>query len=149
MKSLKPLALTALALLLTGSGAGAQQTVYRCGNSYSQSPCAHGVAVQTDDPRTEAQRAAAREGLAHDKALAKEMGAARHKDEAQAMAQDKLALARAAAAAAHQKQDKKSIASKKAVHAKPRTVKVKDAEFFTATDGASNKKKTTSKTVQP
>jgi hypothetical protein len=105
------------------------------------------VAVQTDDPLTEAQRAAARDGLAQDKALAKEMGAARHRDEAQALALDKLALARVAAA--HQKQDEKSIVGKKAVNAKPRTVKVKDAEFFTATNGAGNKKKTTSKTAQP
>ena len=44
MKSLKPLVLPALALLLTCSGAQAQ-TVYRCGNSYSQSPCADARAL--------------------------------------------------------------------------------------------------------
>ena len=92
MKSLKPLVLPALALLLTCSGAQAQ-TVYRCGNSYSQSPCADARALEADDPRTEAQRAAAREGLARDKALAKEMDATRRRDEAQALARDKAALA--------------------------------------------------------
>jgi hypothetical protein len=147
MKSFKPFVLPALALLLTCSTAGAQ-AVYRCGNSYSQSPCANAVAVQTDDPRTEAQRDAAREGLAHDKALAKEMEATRRKDEAQALALDKAALARAAAA--HKKQDKKTVAGKKPGSTKPRTVKVQDPDVFTASDGAfSSKKKTTGKSAKP
>lgn len=37
------------------SSAYAQKT-YRCGNSYSQTPCAGGVAIDTQDTRTEAQK---------------------------------------------------------------------------------------------
>lgn len=37
------------------SSAHAQKT-YRCGNTYSQTPCAGGVAVDTQDARTEAQK---------------------------------------------------------------------------------------------
>jgi hypothetical protein len=155
MKSFKPLVLPALALLLGCSGAGAQ-TVYRCGNSYSQTPCANAVAIQTDDPRTEEQRAAAQEGLVRDKALAKEMETARRRDEAQALALDKAALARAAAA--HKKQEqqekrdqhaKQSASGKKAGSAKIRTVKVQDADVFTATDGAVSQKKKASKSGKP
>jgi hypothetical protein len=52
-----PIMLVAL-LALNGSMAGAQ-TVYRCGNSYSQQPCPGGSEVPSADPRTlgEAQRA--------------------------------------------------------------------------------------------
>lgn len=147
MKSFKPLVPTALALLLATGAVGAQN-VYRCGNSYSQSPCANAVAVQADDPRTEAQRDAAREGLAHDKALAREMEATRRKDEAQALALDKAALARAAAA--HRQQDKKTVAGKKPASNKPRTVKVKEPDVFTASDGAvSSGKKKTGKSAKP
>jgi len=51
MKSFKPLALPALLLLLTCSSTSAQ-TVYRCGNSYSQMPCGNAVTVLTEDPRS-------------------------------------------------------------------------------------------------
>jgi hypothetical protein len=40
-----------LALALAGTCAGAQ-TVWRCGNSYSQQPCAGGTAVTVSDPVT-------------------------------------------------------------------------------------------------
>ena len=90
MKSLQSLdpthpAAMCLALLLVCNTAAAQQ-VYRCGNRYSQTPCAAGaVPIRTQDPRTEAQQAAARDGAARDKALADEMEAARHRDEAMAL----------------------------------------------------------------
>jgi hypothetical protein len=147
MKSFKPLVLTTLTLLLVSTGSAAQ-TVYRCGSSYSQTPCANALAAQTDDARTDGQRAAAKQGLAQDKALAKEMEAARLKEEARARAQDREALARAAAE--HKKQEEKVVV-KKTVVAKPRTVKVKEPEFFTATDGAGNakKKKATGKSAKP
>ena len=35
------------------------QTVYRCGNEYSQAPCPNGKPVDTADPRTPEQRAQA------------------------------------------------------------------------------------------
>jgi hypothetical protein len=81
MKSLKPLALLSLALLTVRTSTTAQP-VYRCGSSYSHAPCGpDAIPIQTDDPRTDAQRAAAQQGLARDKALAKELEAAGRRDE--------------------------------------------------------------------
>jgi 1,2-phenylacetyl-CoA epoxidase PaaB subunit len=138
MKSFQHLVLTTAVVLSAYQSATAQQ-VYRCGSSYSQAACADGVAVHTDDARTEAQRVAASQALASDKALAKEMEASRRKEEAAALAADKEALARAAAA--HKNESAKNLASRKAGHTKGRTVKVKEPEFFTATDGAGHTKK--------
>jgi hypothetical protein len=145
MKSLKTLVLPALAALAIGHSASAQQ-VYRCGNSYSQTPCTGAVAVQTDDARTEEQRASARQALASDKALAKELEATRRKDEATALAREK---ALASSAAAHKKPEAKKVEVTKTAKKAggTRTAKVKAPEFFTATDGAvSSKKKSSSKT---
>jgi hypothetical protein len=46
-----------LLLAALGCGATAAQTVYRCGNSYSQKPCPGGAAVDAADPRSAAQAA--------------------------------------------------------------------------------------------
>jgi hypothetical protein len=147
MKSFKPLVLPALSLLLASSLSA--QTVYRCGNSYSQTPCSGAVTVPADDARSAAQRDAARKGLLRDQALAKEMEAARRAQEDLVWAQDKAALARTAAAP--RQAGKKSVARKKAASAKPRTVKVKDTGVFTASDGVvtHHPKKTRRKTTKP
>ena len=63
----------AVLLVLGCSLASAAQTVYRCGNEYSQSPCPTGKAIDVDDSRTDEQRAAAREVAAREKALGREM----------------------------------------------------------------------------
>ena len=49
-------ALTALVLLLPGTAA-LGQTIYRCGDSYSQTPCPGAVSLQVDDSRSAAQKA--------------------------------------------------------------------------------------------
>ncbi|MBE7424463.1 MAG: hypothetical protein IT503_15930 [Burkholderiaceae bacterium] len=49
----------AAALALAASASHAQERVYRCGASYSQEPCAGGIAVAVDDARSESQRAQA------------------------------------------------------------------------------------------
>ena len=138
MKSFKATALTCIATLALGHGASAQQ-VYRCGNSYSQSPCAGAVAVQTDDTRTEEQRTAARQALASDKALAKDMETTRRKDEAAALAREKAL----ASHTAHKKEESKKPGVAKAGKKAPsvRKAKIKEPEFFTATDGAVKHKK--------
>jgi hypothetical protein len=46
----------AAALVLCGAGTQAQ-TVYRCGNSYSQQPCPGAAPVAASDPRTPAEAA--------------------------------------------------------------------------------------------
>jgi hypothetical protein len=149
MKSFKTLIPASLVLLAACTGAAAQQ-VYRCGNSYSQTPCAGAVAVQTDDPRTAEQRAAAQQAQSAAKAFAKDMETTRRKEEAQALAADKLALTRAAAA--HKTAEVKKPAQEKTRKKTGgiRTVKVKEPEFFTATDGAAGKqKKSSSKAAKP
>ena len=140
MKSFKHLVLTTAAALGVCHGAAAQQ-VYRCGNSYSQTPCAGAVAVQTDDPRTDEQRAQAKQGLASDKALAKDLEATRRKDEAMAMAQLKAAQPTKNKKVAALKPAEKKVDHKKADAPRKVTVKNKEPEFFTATDGAPAKKK--------
>ena len=47
-----------LAAVASGPAALAQ-TIYKCGNNYSQSPCPGGSVVDADDPRTPAQKAQA------------------------------------------------------------------------------------------
>lgn len=75
--------LLCLAVVLAGATSTAQ-TVYRCGNSYSQIPCAGAVTVPVDDVRSEAQQAQARIGVARDKALADQLEAQRLAEEAAA-----------------------------------------------------------------
>jgi K+-sensing histidine kinase KdpD len=142
MKSFHHLVLTTIAALSVCHSASAQQ-VYRCGNSYSQTPCAGAVAVSTDDPRTDNQRAQAKQGLTSDKALAKDLEATRRTDESIALAQMKAAQASQSKKVAAAKPPEKKVARKKA--GTIRTVKVdgKEPEFFTATDGATTKKKKT------
>ncbi len=143
-------------MLLACSSASAQ-TVYRCGNSYSQAPCGTDArAIQTDDPRTDAQRMAAQQGLARDKALAREMEASRRKDEAQAMANiksEQAALTRKAAAD-KKSEDKKSREAKASAKSKKagglRTVQVQEPDVFTAAGPAAPKRaKTPSKGSAP
>ena len=45
--------------LLAPALAGAEQTVYRCGQTYQQAPGGQGKAVDVDDSRSESQRRAA------------------------------------------------------------------------------------------
>jgi hypothetical protein len=149
MKSFQHLVLTTLTALSVCQSASAQQ-VFRCGNSYSQTPCSGAVAVQTEDPRTDEQRAQAKQGLTSDKALAKDMEATRRKDESMALAQMKAAQASQTKKVAATKPTEKKADSKKA--GAIRTVKVKDKEpeFFTATDGATTKKtKSATKSATP
>jgi hypothetical protein len=140
MKSFRNLAITTAAALCVWHAASAQQ-VYRCGNSYSQTPCTGAVAVNTDDPRTDTQRAEAKQALASDKALTKELEARRQKDEALAQAQFNAAQANQRKQVASTKPVEKKVASKKGGSNRKVTLKNKEPEFFTATDGAGGKKK--------
>jgi hypothetical protein len=62
-----------IALLLAVAGATAQAAgpVYRCGSSYSQTPCPGGRQVEAGDPRTAAQRAEARRIAAAERTAAR------------------------------------------------------------------------------
>ncbi|CAG1013853.1 hypothetical protein BURC_00538 [Burkholderiaceae bacterium] len=62
----------ALALALAATLAAAAP-IYRCGHTYSQTPCPGGRVVDTTDPRTAAQRAEARRVMAKERKLATQM----------------------------------------------------------------------------
>jgi hypothetical protein len=62
----------------------AGQTVYRCGDSYSQQPCADAKPVPAEDPRTAAQRKESLQATQRDAQAAHKMEEARLKEEARA-----------------------------------------------------------------
>jgi hypothetical protein len=111
----------------------AGQNVYRCGNAYSQNPCADGVAVDARDTRTPEQKAESDALIKRDSEAANAMEKARLKVEAQQRADNaKLAAAAARNAPAKPKSSPtdgaasthKTKAKKKIVHKK------KEPDFF-------------------
>jgi hypothetical protein len=60
----------------------AAQSVYRCGDSYSQKPCPGGTLVPTDDARSASQRAQTSAAAQRDAKTANAMEKARLKEEA-------------------------------------------------------------------
>lgn len=115
------------------------QPVYRCGNSYSQTPCPGAVPIAADDTRTDAQRTQAKQALNSDKKLSKDLEAARQQDEARALAERKQ-IQTATQQAKPQKADEKKGSRKPAPPDKKRSAKKPEPAFFTATDGATSKK---------
>ena len=147
-----PLVSSYLVLLMACASASAQQ-VYRCGNSYSQQPCGPDAkAIQTDDPRTDAQRAAAQQGFERDKTLLKEMEASRHKEETRALSNMKAEQAAQArkASADQKREDRKAQQATASAKSKKtaglRTVKVQEPGTFTVASGHSAPKKNKAKT---
>ena len=65
---MKQLALATL-LLFVACAAPAQM-IYRCGDTYSQTPCPGGRVLESSDPRTGAQRAEAKRAAAKERQLA-------------------------------------------------------------------------------
>lgn len=91
----------AILMALCTQGAAAQaQNVYRCGETYSNQPCAGAVVVPTDDPRSAAQRAESRAATQRDTRLADQMEAERLKREAELareLARERAAASKSAA----------------------------------------------------
>lgn len=86
------------------------QNVYRCGDSYSQSPCPGGVAIDASDSRTKGQKAQADADTQRDRQAAQALEKERLKQEAAANAGTQKAEATkapAAAAAPHPSSKKK------------------------------------------
>lgn len=80
MKRLPGIALFLVALCaiqITAHG----QNAYRCGNSYSQTPCPGGAAVDTADSRSSAQKAQSDAVIERDKATANSMEKSRLQQE--------------------------------------------------------------------
>ena len=121
----------AASLFLITAGLCQAQT-YRCGNSYSFTPCADGTSIDSSDPRTPAQQKAAL--------------ASTQRQQAQASALEKDRLKKEAAAQKESKptQQPASNASKAAArneappkqHHKPQR---KPPEYFTAKDATPKK----------
>lgn len=57
------------------------QAIYRCGQTYSQMPCPAGRIIDSSDPRTAAQQAAAKRAAAKEKQLAAKMESERQAQE--------------------------------------------------------------------
>jgi hypothetical protein len=84
--SLLPRIAAALAVLLgltqpLATLAAGNSKVYRCGQTYQQTPCPAGQAVDVKDERDAGQQADAKKTLAADKALAKDLAAERRERE--------------------------------------------------------------------
>lgn len=74
--------LFAAVVLAGASVAAAAGPIYRCGKTYSQTPCPNGTLVDAADPRTTAQRAQAKREVAREKRLAAQMESDRRAREA-------------------------------------------------------------------
>ena len=77
-----PILMVVTACTLAAMQPAAAQNVYRCGDTYSQRPCAGGTLVPTDDARSDAQRAEARAAAQKNGKAADAMEKARLKEEA-------------------------------------------------------------------
>jgi hypothetical protein len=80
MQKLTLPALFLIAACALSMGASAQNT-YKCGNSYSQTPCPGAVALDTRDPRDGAQKTQADLATVRDAKAAEAMAAARRQQE--------------------------------------------------------------------
>ena len=69
-------------LICVLAGAAAAQPAYRCGNSYSQTPCPQAIVIESTDQRTPSQKAQADQATARDARTADAMQKARLQQEA-------------------------------------------------------------------
>ena len=125
MKRTHTFATLLIAVYAVSTGAWGQK-VYRCGASYSQTPCPGAVTVEADDARSPQQKAQADRAIARDVAAANTLDKARLKEEAQA----------AAPTIPNTKSSKTKTAKSKT---RAKTKKV--PEFFTAKAAAEKEKK--------
>lgn len=114
MKTLSHLLAIATLSLCTGLQA---ETVYRCGNSYSQTPCPGGSAIDTTDQRTPEQRKAHEASVKQEKRAGDALEKTRLKEEAaarKAIEQANKAQREADKAAQKTAEKKKSSSKEKA-----------------------------------
>lgn len=128
----------ALLLAVAGTTAQAAGPVYRCGSSYSQTPCPGGRLVEAGDPRTAAQRAEARRIAAAERTAARKAEQERLAAEKKRSGEPAIASLGPVAASAPAKAAGKSAAKDKT----KRRAKSKDdkSEPFTAVAPGSRKK---------
>jgi hypothetical protein len=87
MSVMRRLGAACLTLMLATAAGAAEGTVYRCGPSYQQAPCAGGQAVDADDRRSAGQHRDARATAAAERRQARELAAERRAREKQVPAQ--------------------------------------------------------------
>jgi hypothetical protein len=105
------LVIASVAVAQTSGPAG--PTAYRCGNSYSSTPCSGGSAVATDDARSAAQQREAQDVKRRDAALADQMAADRRARERATVAQPAIGIAPPAAASAPKRDPASTTSTKK------------------------------------
>lgn len=146
MKHVTSIALFLIASCAVATRAGAED-VYRCGSSYSQTPCPDGVRVDVQDARTAAQKAESDAAIRREASAANAMEKARLKEEARLQA----ANAKAAAPSKAKKKTSQPATSDAAdgadatpPGAKPHKhppKKKKEPEYFTAHGATAEKPK--------
>jgi hypothetical protein len=140
---MKKKTIAAAMLLACGLVAAQAQTVYRCGNEYSQKPCAGGSAVNVDDKRSAAQARDTTAAAKRDAKLGDEMQKERIAREKEVAGPSSVVLGTPKAAASAPQ----AAASKPQHNAKKKKT-AKEPEHFTATapKPAADKKKPAKKT---
>lgn len=128
-------------LCLTATATSAQ-TVYRCANSYSQTPCAGALAIPVDDRRSPAQKAQTDAATTQARQLAGQMERERLALERSAMSVKAAPAAKSAKGNATKKKAQVSAVAPNASQALhgPRK-KGKEPEFFTASTKTDKKGK--------
>jgi len=124
---------TIIALGLLAAAAANAQQVYRCGNEYSQKPCADGKAVTAEDSRTAAEAKKADAQTQRNAKLADAMEKDRVAQEKKVAGPSMVVTGQKPAAAASQAAASKPKSAKKKEKGKP-------AGDFTAVAPASPKK---------
>jgi hypothetical protein len=115
-----PTKILILAAALAAAPWAQAQTVWRCGNSYGEQPCAGGAPVTASDARTPAQAAGSARVAREDWALAERLRRERLAQEKDAPRALVIGGVPAAPASAH-KAGKKKTAKKKGASAEPFT----------------------------
>ncbi len=134
------------ALFFIAAGAGSTwasgSNVYKCGSTYSQTPCDGAVAIRVDDARSREQKSQSDAVTVQQGKTANAMEKARLKEEALALAQGKPAKpATKAAAKAPSKGPSKPKVETDVLSPKSSKGKKKEPEFFTAKDATPTEKK--------
>ena len=125
-------ALVLVVLSVSAGGAGAQQ-IYRCGDSYSQTPCPDGVVIEATDGRTKAQKKQADLATERAERTAAALGKARLQQER-------------AATAAHAPKVKAKASAPASKNRNSQARKKKESEYFTVQiPGKKTAKKSTAK----
>ena len=129
----QPLSVAALALLVASSllacwaGPAGAQAVYRCGNLYSQQPCAGALPLDAADSRTAAQSAQTQAAASRAASSAQRMEKERLAQAAQAVANSRAPAQRAKPPASAA-----SAPMNSPTHSPDRRKQKKPPEFFTA-----------------